>query len=145
MNPRHKSFPPRVFFLICISPIHSPRFPPYFIATMSSTPKQNVKDRAKSAPRSKNLPWFQANIGSSLTPEGRQLLEEYSGIPPEEVVAHIYNTVSLLLFSFPFLHLSLSSFSIYNSPFSIPPHQDNSGQESSKNKNRDPNMRGNVA
>ena len=65
---------------------------------MSSTPKQNVKDRAKSTPRSKNLPWFQANIGSSLTPEGRQLLEEYSGIPPEEVVAHIYNTVSLLLF-----------------------------------------------
>ncbi|KAK0506889.1 hypothetical protein JMJ35_010589 [Cladonia borealis] len=42
--------------------------------------------------RSRNIPWFQSKIGSSLTPAGRSLLEIYSGIPASEVEAHIYDT-----------------------------------------------------
>ena len=43
--------------------------------------------------RSKKLPWFQSKIGSSLTPAGRQLLEEYSGIETSEVENHVYKIV----------------------------------------------------
>ena len=46
--------------------------------------------------RSKDVPWFQSKIGSSLTPAGRSLLEEYSGIPASEVEAHIYKTVGII-------------------------------------------------
>lgn len=45
---------------------------------------------------SKNPPWFQSKIGYNLTPAGRQLLEEYSGISASEVEAHIYRIVSVL-------------------------------------------------
>ena len=55
--------------------------------------------------RSRNIPWFQSKIGSSLTPAGRSLLEIYSGIPASEVEAHIYNTVSVLS---TYLHLPYS-------------------------------------
>lgn len=41
-------------------------------------------------------PWFQSKIGYSLTPPGRQLLEEYSGISASEVEEHIYKIVSVL-------------------------------------------------
>ncbi|MCJ1347442.1 hypothetical protein MMC31_005667, partial [Peltigera leucophlebia] len=41
-------------------------------------------------------PWFQSKIGYNLTPAGRQLLEEYSGISASEVEAHIYKIVSVL-------------------------------------------------
>lgn len=43
--------------------------------------------------RSKELPWFRSTIGSSLTPAGRQLLEEYSGIEPSEMENHLYKIV----------------------------------------------------
>ena len=55
-----------------------------------------AKDRAKTAPRSKDLPWFQSNIGSSLTPAGRRLLEEYSGVASTDVESHIYKIVRSL-------------------------------------------------
>ncbi|KAM0796363.1 hypothetical protein BDR22DRAFT_900139 [Usnea florida] len=60
-----------------------------------------AKDRAKNAPRSKHLPWFQSNIGSSLTPAGRHLLEEYSGIPSAEVVSHIHKVRDIAWDIFP--------------------------------------------
>ena len=44
--------------------------------------------------RSKNVPYFQSEIGSSLTPAGRQLFETYSRLPASEVEAHIYKIVS---------------------------------------------------
>ena len=55
--------------------------------------------------RSKDVPWFQSTLGSSLTPAGRSLLETYSGIPASEVEAHIYKTVRIPSRS---LHLSYS-------------------------------------
>ncbi|KAI4175630.1 MAG: hypothetical protein LQ343_001501 [Gyalolechia ehrenbergii] len=53
-----------------------------------------ARDRAKTVPRAKDVPWFQSNIGSSLTPAGRRLLEEYSGIDSSDVEAHIYKIVA---------------------------------------------------
>jgi len=53
----------------------------------------SARDRAKTAPRSKDLPWFQSKIGSSLTAAGRQLLQDYSGIAPDDVETHIYTIV----------------------------------------------------
>lgn len=55
-----------------------------------------AKDRAKTVSRSKDVPWFQSKIGSSLTLTGRRLLEQYSGIAPSDVEAHIYRIVSLV-------------------------------------------------
>ena len=52
--------------------------------------------------RSRNVPWFQSKLGSSLTPAGRSLLEDYGGIPASEVEAHIYKTVRFLT---PYLRL----------------------------------------
>ena len=46
--------------------------------------------------RSRDVPWFQSKLGSSLTPAGRSLLENYSGIPASEVETHIYKTVRTL-------------------------------------------------
>lgn len=40
--------------------------------------------------RSKELPWYHKEIGSSLTPAAQKLLEEYSHLDPSEVEAHIY-------------------------------------------------------
>jgi hypothetical protein len=45
---------------------------------------------ATTLPASKQFPWYQASFGSRLTTECRQLLEEYSRIPPEEVEGHVY-------------------------------------------------------
>ena len=43
--------------------------------------------------RSKELTWFHSIIGSSLTPAGRQLLEQYGGIEPSEMENHLYKIV----------------------------------------------------
>jgi hypothetical protein len=43
--------------------------------------------------RSKQFPWYQESFGSRLTPTCRQLLEEYSRIPPAEVESHVYKMV----------------------------------------------------
>lgn len=59
-----------------------------------SNPKAAAELAAR-IPRSKNVPWFQSKIGSSLTPAGRQLLEEYSHIEPSKVEDHIYKIVGL--------------------------------------------------
>lgn len=44
--------------------------------------------------RTKDVPWYQSKVGSSLTPAGRQLLETYGGIPASEVEEHIYKIAS---------------------------------------------------
>lgn len=42
---------------------------------------------------SKDSPWYFHEI-DTLTPEVRELLEKYSGIPPEKVEAHVKEVVS---------------------------------------------------
>ena len=60
------------------------------------TNSQNFRDNNQIIHHLKDVPYFHAKIGSSLTPEGRRLLEEYSRIHPDEVLAHIYKIVSTL-------------------------------------------------
>lgn len=43
--------------------------------------------------RSTELPWYTADVEKKLKPSFRKLLEEWSGIAPESVVSHIYQTV----------------------------------------------------
>lgn len=45
--------------------------------------------------RSTKLPWYNASFEHKLAPSFRKLLEEWSGIAPEDVIPHIYRTVSL--------------------------------------------------
>jgi hypothetical protein len=45
--------------------------------------------------RSKQFPWYQESFGSRLTPVCRQLLEEYSQVPPAEVESHVYEMVKI--------------------------------------------------
>lgn len=58
------------------------------MSTQQAIPKQ-----FGNASRSKNVPYFQSEIESSLTPAGRELFETYSHIPPAEVEPHIYKIV----------------------------------------------------
>jgi hypothetical protein len=44
--------------------------------------------------RSTKLPWYSQRLEHKLTPSFRQLLQEWSGIAPEDVVSHIYRSVS---------------------------------------------------
>lgn len=60
---------------------------------MASSKAPTAVELAAQISRSKNLPWFQSKIGSSLTLAGRQLLEEYSHIDPSEIESHIYKIV----------------------------------------------------
>lgn len=38
----------------------------------------------------KDVPWWKENIDHKVTSEAREMLEEYSGIPSDEVVQHVY-------------------------------------------------------
>lgn len=53
--------------------------------------EMNIPKLGDDISRTKNVPWFQSTIGSSLTTAGRQLLETYGGIPSSEVEQHIYS------------------------------------------------------
>lgn len=44
--------------------------------------------------RSTKLPWYCHDFEHKLKPPFRKLLEEWSGIPPDDVVPHIYRVVS---------------------------------------------------
>jgi hypothetical protein len=44
--------------------------------------------------RSTKLPWYSQRFEHKLKPSFRRLLEEWSAIAPEDVVAHIYRSVS---------------------------------------------------
>ncbi|KAL8700524.1 MAG: hypothetical protein Q9201_005399 [Fulgogasparrea decipioides] len=56
--------------------------------------QKEVSRQGYNVSRSKNVPWFQSKIGSSLTSASRELLETYSGILASEVEDHIYKNVS---------------------------------------------------
>lgn len=43
--------------------------------------------------RSTKLPWYCPDFEHKLKPPFRKLLEEWSGIPPDDVVPHIYKVV----------------------------------------------------
>ncbi len=46
--------------------------------------------------RDKNVPWYDPKL-KKLGPSGRELLENYSNIPPAEVEDHIHKIVSFVL------------------------------------------------
>ncbi|KAF2648852.1 hypothetical protein K491DRAFT_771846 [Lophiostoma macrostomum CBS 122681] len=48
-------------------------------------------DVLKNERPSKDLAWWVPNIDHRITPKIREILETYGGIPPDEVVAHVYN------------------------------------------------------
>lgn len=54
------------------------------------------------------LQWYRPEIGDKLNAQTRKLLEEYSGIPPDEVEAHCYAVVCLTS-PLPFTHALSSS------------------------------------
>jgi hypothetical protein len=58
---------------------------------MANTDISNALDKMKA--RSKDLPWYSPNPGDKLGPAARQLLENYSRIPPEEVEDHVKRIV----------------------------------------------------
>lgn len=58
---------------------------------MTST--DDITESGRTIAYSKDVHFFPPKIGSTLTPAGRQLLEQYGGIAPEDVEAHIYRIV----------------------------------------------------
>jgi hypothetical protein len=44
--------------------------------------------------RSTKMPWYSQSFEHKLTPSFRKLLENWSGIAPEDVIPHIYRSVS---------------------------------------------------
>jgi hypothetical protein len=44
--------------------------------------------------RSTKMPWYNQSFEHKLTPSFRKLLEDWSGIAPEDVILHIYQNVS---------------------------------------------------
>lgn len=72
--------------------------PPLSIMS-DSTRLKDAQALAAKVSRLKNLPWFYSEIGPSLTPAGRELLEVYSHIEPSKVEEHIYKIVGSLIHS----------------------------------------------
>lgn len=48
--------------------------------------------------RSKNSPYYLKAVGDNLTSPMRDLLENYSGIPSDDVERHVYDLVSSFIF-----------------------------------------------
>jgi hypothetical protein len=48
---------------------------------------------AKIQERSKDVPWYNPDIGNRLGDSARELLENYSKIPASEVEDHVYKIV----------------------------------------------------
>ncbi|KAH8654973.1 hypothetical protein BGZ60DRAFT_495568 [Tricladium varicosporioides] len=77
---------------------------------------------AETLSRSKAFPWYQEDLGSRLTPQCRNLLESYSGIPAAKVEKHVYEMreTAWAVFPFPcigefwFLTLGLSNHPKYD-------------------------------
>ena len=66
---------------------------------MATTPQDSKKipdAEANIDPRDKNVPWYDPKL-KKLGPSARELLENYSKIPPAEVEDHIYKMVSFVL------------------------------------------------
>ncbi len=58
---------------------------------MAWTDVQDVE--AKVNAREKNVPWYNPNLENNLGPSARELLENYSKIPPDEVEDHVSKIV----------------------------------------------------
>ena len=61
-----------------------------------------IDTQAKADRFSKDVPWYHKEI-EDFSPAGRELLEKYSHIPPDEVDAHVFEIVRPHQFS---VHIS---------------------------------------
>lgn len=52
--------------------------------------------KTKIANRDNDVPWYNPNLGRKLGDSARELLENYSKIPAEEVEEHVYKIVSFV-------------------------------------------------
>ena len=68
-------------------------YSPAIETTLPRMTSTSIAERRMAVSRSKNVPWFQPKIGSSLTPAGRQLLETYSGVDPSDIENHLHKIV----------------------------------------------------
>ena len=59
--------------------------------TTTGTDTQDKKDRF-----SKDVPWYEKEI-QDFNPSGRELLENYSHIPPKDVESHVIEFVCLTI------------------------------------------------
>ncbi|CAF9936426.1 hypothetical protein IMSHALPRED_010746 [Imshaugia aleurites] len=59
---------------------------------MPESEKQETSDPdwSKAYRETKNVPWYRPNIDKKVTPETRKLLEQYSNIPPSQVLQHVH-------------------------------------------------------
>jgi hypothetical protein len=65
---------------------------------MANTDIPNALEKIEK--RTKDVPWYNHEIGSKLGDSARDLLENYSHIPPAEVESHVYAVVSINVPSF---------------------------------------------
>ena len=56
-------------------------------STMANTDIPDAMARIDA--RAKDVPWYKPSVGDKLGTPARELLENYSKIPPEEVASHI--------------------------------------------------------
>jgi hypothetical protein len=71
---------------------------------MAETNIPNAKEKINL--REKDVPWYSESIDSKITPQARQLLEEYSHIPPAEVEDHVLSIVSALAIYYYFQYIT---------------------------------------
>jgi len=58
---------------------------------MAQTDIPNALEKIEA--REKDVPWYNPEIGDKLGASARELLENYSKIPPAEVEDHVYKIV----------------------------------------------------
>ncbi|TGO31421.1 hypothetical protein BHYA_0885g00010 [Botrytis hyacinthi] len=78
------------------------------------TSKSKINFNSKITPisdkYSTSKPWYHTTIGKRLGPEARELLENYSHIPPEDVDAHVYKMRDFLWNQTPYPSIGNFSF-----------------------------------
>lgn len=94
--------------LLIFSQLPTPAIDSHFIVLLERKRKKNWKTYTLTAhiattmteAESVVLPWYKTDIGPYLGARGRQLLEKYSGLHPDEVEPHAYRIVYLSLILF---------------------------------------------
>ncbi|KAA8569845.1 hypothetical protein EYC84_002188 [Monilinia fructicola] len=76
----------------------------------SLTPSSSSASGSLSDKYSTSKPWYHTTIGKRLGPEARELLENYSHIPKDEVDAHVYKMRDFLWFQTPYPSIGNFSF-----------------------------------
>ncbi|KAB8298625.1 hypothetical protein EYC80_000804 [Monilinia laxa] len=76
----------------------------------SLTPSSSSGSGSQSDKYSTSKPWYHTTIGKRLGPEARELLENYSHIPKDEVDAHVYKMRDFLWFQTPYPSIGNFSF-----------------------------------